>query len=155
MKRFKSKMDSLRRVREQTELLAKMTTAVRQQEVVQAEHAVEEQKRKLEQHFAHGRNSLEEGLQGSMLEAMLTHQQQALNSVQTARQDQVAATRSLQNAVDQHAQARADLKIVDKLIDRESQEHRRQQMLAEEHTQSETASQAFHRRNSDGQETES
>ena len=146
MKRFKSRIESLRRVREQTELLAKMSTAVRQKEKSDADQLVGSMREALSRHHHESRTLYDSGLTGSTLEIMLAREDQDRSNILAAMTQQKAAELRLQSAIAEHSRAQSELKIVNQLIDREKKVHRREQLLAEEHTQFEAAAQAFHKK---------
>ena len=144
MKRFRSRMDSLTRLRQQTELLAKMRSAARQKEVSDADAVVETLRHSLSNHHQESRTCYESDLSGSMLEVLLARESRDRSRILDAMNQQHAAQLRLHSAIAEHSQARSELKIVNQVTDREQQAHRRQQLLAEEHAQYEAAAQAFH-----------
>lgn len=65
--------------------------------------------------------------------------------LQSAKEALNTAEENLRLALQQHSQARAELKIMEEVIHREQTEHRREQLKREEIQMQEQASQAYYR----------
>ena len=145
MKRFQSRLDSLYRLREQEEQLARTRFATFRQQ----EREIEEQLAQIEKQLkeksaeANGLITKQPGaeiLKGTL--ALLRRHQHQLQQTQVRHEQ--ASQAAKEALVDWHA-ARAELKAISNRIDNQRAEHRRSQFLEEEHTQQETAAQAFFR----------
>ena len=141
MKRFHSRIESLRRVREQAEKLARLQAAVCQMEKQKADQKVNEIDAQIAAVATHR-------LYGGQVEIM----QSILNS--TARLEaekklavaaQTEAQAVLEQAIKKVADAKTELKIADTHIDRERTEHRRQSRIEEENDRQENSAQRFSR----------
>ncbi|MEZ6062791.1 MAG: hypothetical protein R3C19_20805 [Planctomycetaceae bacterium] len=146
MKRFTSRMDSLRRVRQQTEQLAKMTAARCQADKAAADQHLQAITDQLQMLQADSVASVGGVVTGSLMNTLLVRIEQCRQQLTAAKRQQTDAEQNLQRAVTDYRTARSQRQIVDQLIGRQQAEHRRQQFVGQEHIASELASQRFHLR---------
>ena len=146
MKRFHSRVESLHRVREQTEKLARLSAAVSQaqkheadQQVQQTEREIQELSQMAAQNFGVGCSST---LMQSVMAAM-AHSQQQLGE---NRQQQEQAELELTAAIERVVGAQKDVQVVDWFQEREFRQHRQRQMVDEEHVRTESSSRRHARR---------
>ncbi len=147
MKRFTSRMDALRRVRQQAEQLAKTTAAQHQARKAAADREVTRMQQHVLNVQSHVGIVLGSGISGSLLQTLLARAAHSRQQLATAESAQVDADRSLQQAIMEYGSARSERQIIDKFVIHQQAEHRRQQQIAQDHTASELASQRFHRTN--------
>lgn len=85
------------------------------------------------------------GITGAMLNSLASQIEQAKQNLIIGNESLRKAEVKLQEALQEHKQARAELKIVEEMIQREHAEHRREQLRVEEHQLQEQAAQTFYR----------
>jgi len=145
MKRFLSRYEKVRHLRAQQEDTCRAAAAARN-----AERAVIEERR--DKAFA-WLNTVEhdtgvgmgQGITGALLNSMASQIEQAKLQLQHQNTCLQKAEEILQQALQEHRQARAELKVVEEMIHREKTEHRREQLKMEEHQLQEQAAQTYHR----------
>ncbi|HIE96737.1 MAG TPA: hypothetical protein EYG03_20875 [Planctomycetes bacterium] len=140
MKRFQSRIESLRRVRQQAEQLAKLDAAVRQGEKAKADQQVES----LHQQLASLHNRSVQAMIGNtsatMLQSLSSASLFAETELNHARGIQQQATVAVRQAVAVVANAKTQLNIVDDFRDREFEKYQKEQRNQEENTRQETNS---------------
>ncbi len=140
MKRFQSRIESLRRVRQQAEQLAKLKAAVCQGEKTKADQQVES----LHQQLTSLHNRSVQGMIGSTSATMLQSLSSAALFAETelnqARGRQHEAAAAVRQAVAVVADAKTQLDIVDDFRDREFETYRKEQRNQEENTRQDTNS---------------
>lgn len=146
MKKFHSRLQSLQRLREQQEQLARAQVAACQQQSQQAGRLVEESRRRL-----HATSDAVNQLFTQQPDLATVNGSRALYRRQqeqllNARMQQHVAEAAVEKALaDWHA-ARAELKGINSRIESQRAVHRRDAFLQEEHRQQETAAQTRFRR---------
>ncbi len=145
MKRFRSRLDSLYRLREQEEQLARTRFATCRQQQLQLEQQMAEIEHQLSVASSEANALISNQPGAETLNGTLTlfrrHQHQLQQT--RAQYEQVSLT-AKESLVKWHA-VRAELKAISNRINNQRADHRRSQFLDEEHTQQETAAQAFFR----------
>jgi len=145
MKRFSSRYEKVRRLRSQQEDTCRAAAAARN-----AERAIIEERRdkavawlNTVEHEAGVGMGL--GITGALLNSMASQIEQAKLQLQHENICLQKAEERLREALQEHKQARAELKVVEEMIHREQTEHRREQLKMEEHQLQEQAAQTHHR----------
>lgn len=85
------------------------------------------------------------GLSGALFQSVTSLIEKGKADLSVASEELQLAEGRLQEALVLHKQARAELKIVEEMIQRERSEHRRQQLKEQENQLQEQASQAYYR----------
>ena len=146
MRKFRSRLQSLHRLREQQEQLARGRVADCQRRQAGAEQRMSEIRTRLNR-TSEEMNSLLRHVTGAEtmngLRALYGSQQEQL---QAAQQERLAAAADMERALLEWHAARADLKAIANRLDRQRADHRRHTFLQEEHRQQETAAQALFQR---------
>lgn len=142
MKKFQSRLQSLQRLREQQEQLARTHVATCQQQKQLAEQQVSDLQSGLDATSAamkslFGQQAGAETVNGTR--ALFQSQQQQLTA---ARQQQQMASVAVEQAIAAWHATRAELKAVSNRIESQRAAHRREGFLHEEHRQQETAAQS-------------
>jgi hypothetical protein len=145
MKRFNSRYERIRHLREQQEDVCRAAAAARN-----AERSVEEQHRNSVENWLdvvqrEAANDMAAGLSGALLISMTSLFERGRLELKSADESLQRAEERLRVALEQHTQSRAELNLVEKIIHREHTEHRREQLRHEEHQLLEQAVQAYHR----------
>ncbi|MCP4169707.1 MAG: hypothetical protein GY758_02920 [Fuerstiella sp.] len=138
MKRFQSRIESLRKVRQQAEQLAKLEAAVCQGEQAKADRQVES----LYQQLAsiQGRSVQETGgnTSAAMLQSLANASLLAESELNHARDIQQQAAKAVIQAVAVVAHAKTQLNIVDDFRERELITYQKEQRSQEENTRQDT-----------------
>lgn len=156
MRKFQSRLQSLQRLREQQEQLARVQVAACQQQCQKADRLVEETRSRL--HATSDSMNVLFAQQPDLAtvngtRALYRRQQQQLLE---ARIQQHAAESAVEQALVRWHSARAELRGINSRIESQRAEHRRDALLQEEHRQQETAAQTrFQRVTSAAGESES
>lgn len=144
MKRFLSRYDKVRRVREQQERLAKAEAALRNAEMEAAGVAESQARQRLDDVSRSTATQMDSGVNGAVLTVLL-------NSVTSAEAQVVRATEFRRRteelaevAMKQYGAARAELRTLDEVIHREKLEHQQQQLKHEELQLQEQASRTWY-----------
>lgn len=145
MKRFQSRIESLRRLRQQAEKLARLTAAVRQGEKAKADQNVQDVAAEMNQLQQLGVSFLTEG-NTSLIQSVVGAVARTESELAIARSHQNIAEQQLLAAVQQVAHARSEVQIVEKHREREFADFRRQQLIEEENTRQENNGRRFVRR---------
>jgi len=140
MKRFQSRIDSLRRVRQQTEQLAKLEAAVRQSEQAKADRQVESLQQQLASLKEHSVQEMDSNTSASMLQSLANAALRAETELNHAQGIQQQAAVAVRQAVAVVAHAKTQLNIVDNFRERELGTYRKQQRSQEENTRQDTNS---------------
>jgi len=146
MKKFRSRLQSLHRLRDQQEQLARARVAVCQQRQAAVEQRIVEVQSSLNA-TSTAMNTLftqqpgAETVNGTR--ALYRSQQSQLVASQ---QEQIAAAAEMGQALAQWHTTRAGLKGISNRIETQRSEHRRDAFLQEEHRQQETAAQSLFQR---------
>jgi hypothetical protein len=141
MKRFHSRIEALKRVREQSEKLARLQAAVCQSEKQKADQRVAEVDAKIAVVAAHRQHEAQIEIMQSIVNS--TARLEAEKRIAVAAQSEARAI--LERAIQKVAAAKTELKIADTHIDRERAEHRRQSRIEEENDRQENSAQRFSR----------
>lgn len=141
MRRFRSRLQSLQRLREQQEQMARVQVAACQQRCREADRLVEDTRSRL--HATSDSMNILFAQQPDLAtvngtRALYRRQQEQLLG---ARLQQHAAESDLEQALAQWHSARAELRGITSRIDSQRAEHRRDALLQEEHRQQESAAQ--------------
>ena len=146
MKRFRSRLQSLHRLRDQQEQLARARVARCRQRQAAAEQRTKEIRNALDA-TSLAMNSLFTQLPGAeTLNGTRVLYRRQQNQLHAAQQDQLAAVADMEQALTDWHATRAELKAISNRIDRQRANHRRDAFLHEEHRQQETVAQASFRR---------
>ena len=146
MKKFRSRLQSLHRLRDQQEQLARARVAACQQRVAAVEQRIVEVRSSLDA-TSTGMDTLftqqpgAETINGTR--ALYCSQQSQLVASQ---QEQIGVTAEMEQALAQWHATRADLKGISNRIESQRSEHRRDAFLQEEHRQQEAAAQSLFQR---------
>ena len=146
MKRFRSRLQSLHRLRDQQEQLARARVAAFRQRLAAVEQRIVEVRSSLDA-TSTAMNTLftqqpgAETINGTR--ALYRSQQSQLIASQ---QEQIAVTAQMEQALAQWHATRADLKGISNRIETQRSEHRRDAFLQEEHHQQEAAAQSLFQR---------
>lgn len=136
MKRFQSRLDALKRIREQTEQLAKLEAAVRRQQAVADAQRVQEIQNNISRQQAEGAKLASAGMIEALQATAVTTARLQV-SQREANQKKVESEKKLNEAVQLVAEAQQQLEIVETKIDRERTEHRRQVFAEQENDRQE------------------
>ena len=142
MKRFKSRIESLRRMREQTEQLARLQAAVRQQEKQEADNRLADIADQISAVAAQGADELNHG-RIEILQSIVNSTARLESERKIAATEQAMAEQLLIQAVKKVAAAKTELKIAETHIEKEQTEHRRRNLIEEENQRQENAAQRF------------
>ncbi len=134
MKRFQSRIESLQRVRQQAEQLAKLEAAVRQCERAKADQQVESLHQQQESLHRCSLQKMIGNTSATMLQSLSSAALVAETELNHAQRIQQQATVAVRHAVTVVAQAKTQLNIVDDFRDREFETHRKEQRIQEENT---------------------
>ncbi len=145
MKRFQSRIESLRRIRQQAEQLARLTAAVRQGEKAAATKKVDELRTQIFSMQQQGANELANG-NASLIQAMSAATSRLQSDLVEARTRETEADKRLLAAIQEVASAKSEVQIADKHRDREFVEHRRKTLIHEENIRQENNGQRFARK---------
>jgi hypothetical protein len=140
MKRFQSRIDSLRKVRQQAEQLAKLEAAVRQSEQAKADRQVDTLHQQLSSLQDRSVQEMSGWTSASMLQSLANASLRAENELNHARGIQQQAAVAVSQAVAVVAHAKTQLNIVDNFRERELGAHRKEQRSQEENTRQDTNS---------------
>ncbi len=136
MKRFQSRIESLRRIRQQAEQLARLTAAVRQGEKAAATQKVDQLSLHIEELLQQGATELARG-NTAMIQALSATTRRAQGNLAAAKVEVQQADERLVQAVQEVASAKSKVQIVDKHRAKEFAEHRRQILVDEENVRQE------------------
>lgn len=145
MKRFVSRYEKIHYLRAQQEELCRAAAAARNAERASAETERDQAQDRLsimEQEAATGMNL---GMTGAVLVSVAAQIEQAKLKLGRANEALRLAEDRLRDALQEHKQARAELRIVEEVVHREHTEHRREQMRVEENQLLEQAVQTYYR----------
>ena len=145
MKRFSSRYEQIRHLRAQQEDVCRAAAAARNTERVVAEERRNEVRQWLDAVYLNAARDLANGMSGAVLVSMTSMMDHGAQTLQAADEFLKTAEENLRLALQQHRQARSDLKIMEEVIHREQSEHRREQLKREETQLQEQASQAYYR----------
>ena len=146
MKRFESRLDSLRRLKDQQEQLAGAHAAVFQQRYALARTAVSERQKQLDATNERFGQLQTKDMGAEVLHGIIQLYERQQNELDVARQACVIAQLEAEKALDAWTDSRKDLKVIEQRIDTERQEFRRLALIHEEHRQQETTASTFFRR---------
>ena len=144
MKRFRSRIESLKRVREQAEQLARLQAAVCRQEKNTADDRVAGLSERLAAVAAEGPEELSRG-RVEIMQAIMNSTARLEAERRVAVAEQTVADLRLQQAVQQVADAKTELKTAETHIEKEWTEHRRKSRIEEENQRHEDTARRFTR----------
>lgn len=142
MKRFQSRIESLRRVRQQAEQLARLTAAVRQGEKAAATQKADQLSLHIEDLLQQGTTELARG-NTAVIQALSATTRRAQNKLAAAQVEVQQADERLVQAVQEVAAAKSEVQIADKHRAKEFAEHRRQTLVDEENVRQENNGRRF------------
>ncbi len=145
MKRFISRYERIRHLRAQQEDACRAAAAACNAERTVAEEHRNAVRQWLNTVHRNAARDLANGLSGGVLVSMTSMMEYGGQKLQSAKEALNTAEENLRLALQQHSQARAELKIMEEVIHREQTEHRREQLKREEIQMQEQASQAYYR----------
>lgn len=145
MKRFHSKIESLRRVREQEERLARLQAAIRRHEKSVADQKLSEIHEQIAAAETKGISELADG-RIEYVQSVSSTIRRLETEQQFARSEQAEAQQNLTLAIQQVAKAKTRLEITETHIEKERAEHRRQSRVEEENNRQENTAQRIARR---------
>jgi flagellar export protein FliJ len=145
MKRFISRFEKVRHLRAQQEDTCRAAAAARNAERAVVEMRRDAALRQLDAAEAEAGKGMSSGLTGAFLNSMASRIDQAKQLLRQENELLKKAEERLQAALAEHKQARAELKIVEEVIQRERTEHRHEQLKAEDDQLQEQAAQTFYR----------
>ena len=145
MKRFISRYERIRHLRAQQEDACRAAAAGCNAERTVAEEHRNAVRQWLNTVHRNAARDLANGLSGGVLVSMTSMMEYGGQKLQSAKEALNTAEENLRLALQQHSQARAELKIMEEVIHREQTEHRREQLKREEIQMQEQASQAYYR----------
>ncbi|MCA9063400.1 MAG: hypothetical protein KDA96_10085 [Planctomycetaceae bacterium] len=146
MKRFRSKLDRILRVRAQQEQLARTEAARANSLFHAAEEALRTVREEHEQLMQDSSAVLSSQTDGACLQTLQAAGRLAESAVHRGESHLENFRQLMQKALDQYSHARAEQKIVEEVIHRERLQHRRDQHRTEESRLQEQSAQAYHRR---------
>ena len=142
MKRFQSRIESLRRVRQQAEQLARLTAAVRQGEKAAATNKVDQLTLHISELQQLGATELARG-NTAMIQAVSATTSRVQSNLTAAQAEEQEAEKRLVQAIQEVATAKSDVQIADKHREKEFAEHRRQTLVDEENIRQENNGRRF------------
>lgn len=142
MKRFQSRIESLRRLRQQAEKLARMQAAVQQQQKMAADQQLHDARQQLDQLLSLGRQVVDNG-NTAMIQAMVGASARAEAVVRIAETLQRQAVRKLSAAQMAVGRAKKDVRIADSYRERELADFRRGVRIQEENERDESNGRRF------------
>lgn len=142
MKRFQSRIQSLTRLRQQAEKLARLTAAVRQGEKARADEQVEQIRERITQLQRFGAVELRNG-NTAAIQSVISAAAREGKQLEAAKNVQSIAEQNLAIAVQQVAFAKADVQVVEKHKDKEFAEYRRKVLVDEENNRQENNGRRF------------
>lgn len=145
MKRFISRFEKVRHLRAQQEDTCRAAAAARNAERAVIEARRDEAIRQLNAAEDEAGKGMSLGLTGAFLNSMASGIDQARQRLWQENESLQKAEALLQAALAEHKQARAELKIVEEVIQRERTEHRHEQLKAEDAQLQEQAAQTYYR----------
>ncbi len=145
MKRFTSRYERIRHLRAQQEDVCRAAAAACNAERASAEEHRNQVRLWLDTVHRDAARDLAKGMSGGVLISMTSMMEHGAQTLQTADEALKTAEENLRFALQQHRQARAELKIMEEVIHREQTAHRRAQLKREEIQLQEQASQAYYR----------
>ena len=145
MKRFISRYEKIRHLRAQQEDTCRAAAAARNTERMAAENNRNEIQIRLTECEKLVAREMSMGLSGALFQSVTSLIEKGKADLSKASEELRLAEGRLQEALVLHKQARAELKIVEEMIQRERSEHRRQQLKEQENQLQEQASQAYYR----------
>lgn len=155
MKRFVSRYEKIRRLRAQQEDVCRAAAAARNAERTECERRRDQGELRLSRFEIETATGMKSGVTGAILQSMATQIERAKHQIKLDNEALRLADDRLQNALQEFKAARAELKIVEEMIQRELTEHRKQQMRIEEHQLLEQAVQIYYRKMELNQDNES
>ncbi|MEQ9408616.1 MAG: hypothetical protein RIK87_12850 [Fuerstiella sp.] len=145
MKRFHSRIESLSRIRQQAEKLARLTAAVRQGEKLKADRRVDQLEQQIAELQQLGTGHLANG-DATMIQSVIHAVARTAADCRTAREQQATAGDRLLKAIQEVTAARSQLQVVEKHREKELAEHRREQLIRDENMRQENNGQRYARR---------
>lgn len=145
MKRFISRFEKVRHLRAQQEDTCRAAAAARNAERAEIEMRRDEAIRKVNAAEDEAAKGMSPGLTGAFLNSMASRIDHARQVVRQENELLQKAEERLQAALAEHKQARAELKIVEEVIQRERTEYRHDQLKAEDDQLQEQAAQTYYR----------
>jgi flagellar biosynthesis chaperone FliJ len=145
MKRFISRYERVRRLRAQQEDVCRAAAAACNAARALAEERRNEVRQWLDTIHQNAACDLAKGMSGGVLVSMTSMMEHGQQRLHDAGEALSTADENLRQALLQHSQARAELRIIEEVIHREQTAHRREQLKHEEIQIQEQASQAYHR----------
>jgi flagellar export protein FliJ len=145
MKKFRSRLDSLYRLREQEEQLARTRFATCRQQQLHLENQITNIEHQLTVASAEANALMTKQPEAEILNGTLTLFRQHQHQLQHTQTQYEQASQTAKEALVAWHAVRAELKAISNRIDRQRADHRRSQFLQEEHTQQETAARSFFR----------
>lgn len=155
MKRFVSRYEKIRRLRAQQEDVCRASAAARNAEWMEAERRRDQAELRLSRYETETAAGMKFGVTGAVLQSMATQIERAKHQIKLDNEALRLADDRLQTALQEHKEARAELRIVEEMIHRELTEHRKEQMRIEEHQLLEQAVQTYYRKMELSQDNES
>lgn len=155
MKRFVSRYEKIRHLRAQQEDVCRAAAAARNAERIAAERRRDEAELRLSRFETEAAAGMKLGITGSILQSIATQIERAKHQIKLDNEALRLADDRLDTALQEHKEARAELKIVEEMIHRELTEHRKKQMRIEENQLLEQAVQTYYRKMENNQDSES
>ncbi|MCA9049085.1 MAG: hypothetical protein KDA89_10185 [Planctomycetaceae bacterium] len=146
MKRFRSRVDALQRVRAQSEKLARLTAAVCQAQKLEADQRVAGMQQELEVLSRQALSGFAVDNSPVFVQTVMAAVAAGRSRLRDAGEQQTEASRRLTAAVDAVAESRRDTQVVEQFQENERQRHRQQQLTEEEHIRTEASSRRHNRK---------
>jgi len=143
MKKFRSRLDSLHRLREQEEQLARTRFAACRQQQLQLQTQITDIEHQLDAASAEANVLLTTQPGAEILNGTLALCRQHQHHLQHTQSLHAQASTVAEQALQAWHAVRAELKAISNRIVNQRAEHRRSQFLHEEHTQQESAARSF------------